>query len=231
MSRRRVQSPSTPRSVGDVTTEMCRRGPFSSSYGGSSSSTQKYWPGVKSTSCPGRSKTTSSVPFATSRFSLTSDLTGEVIHSSGGSGFTLQAHPRHDPVSTAGRSRRSSPPCARPRSGLVLDVRQRRGVPWPRLRRGRTREAAGRARRSGDRLPAPRGAGADDGPPAAPVPRGRPPRRRRALARRARAEYRERYLREILDPSTSRRSWRSFRPKAPGPCSASSATRRPATAR
>jgi hypothetical protein len=31
---------------------------------------QKYWPGVKSTSWPSRSKTTRSVPFATSRFSL-----------------------------------------------------------------------------------------------------------------------------------------------------------------
>jgi len=32
--------------------------------------TQKYWPGSKSTSRPSRSKTTSSVPFATSRVFL-----------------------------------------------------------------------------------------------------------------------------------------------------------------
>ena len=48
-SRSRVQSPSTPWSFGEVTTEMCRFGPFSSSYGGSRSVTQKYWPAWKST--------------------------------------------------------------------------------------------------------------------------------------------------------------------------------------
>ena len=68
--RRRVQSPSTPRSSGRSTTVRCRRGPFLSSKGGSSSVTQKYWPGWKSTSSPRRSKTTSSVSRATSRFSL-----------------------------------------------------------------------------------------------------------------------------------------------------------------
>jgi hypothetical protein len=59
-----------PRSVGEVTAEMWRREPFSSSYGGSRSSTQKYWPGRYSNCSPCKSKTTSSVPFATSRFSL-----------------------------------------------------------------------------------------------------------------------------------------------------------------
>src|SRR5438105_1261753 len=70
-SRRRVQKPSLPRSFGDVTTEKWRRAPRSSSYGGPRSVTKKYWPGVNSTSSPNRSKTTSSVPFATSRFSAT----------------------------------------------------------------------------------------------------------------------------------------------------------------
>ena len=39
-SRRRMHRPSTPRPFGEVTTETCRRDPFSSSYGGSSSVTQ-----------------------------------------------------------------------------------------------------------------------------------------------------------------------------------------------
>src|SRR5690349_14176109 len=69
VSRRRVHSPRWPWSFGDVTTEMCRFGPFSSSYGGSSSVTQKYCPASKSTVSPCRSKRTRSVPFATSRFS------------------------------------------------------------------------------------------------------------------------------------------------------------------
>ena len=70
VSRRRVARPSAPRSFGEVATEMWRRGPFSSSYGGSSRVSQKYWPARKSTSSPSRSKRTKSVPFATSRFSL-----------------------------------------------------------------------------------------------------------------------------------------------------------------
>src|SRR5207244_9978057 len=70
-SRRRVQKPRVPRSFGEVTTEKWRRAPRSSSYGGSSSVTKKYWPGVNSTSSPHRSKRTRSVPFATSRFSTT----------------------------------------------------------------------------------------------------------------------------------------------------------------
>src|SRR5215211_4800279 len=70
VSRNRVQRPSRPRSFGEVTTVMCRRSPFSSSWPMSGSVTKKYWPGSNSTSRPRRSKVTSSVPFATSRFSL-----------------------------------------------------------------------------------------------------------------------------------------------------------------
>src|SRR5262249_33901926 len=50
--------------------EMCRRRPRSSSYCDSSRSTQKYCPAVQSSCSPSRSKTTNSVPFATSCFSL-----------------------------------------------------------------------------------------------------------------------------------------------------------------
>src|SRR5262249_7588605 len=80
LPRNRVHRPRTPRSVGEVTAEIWRRGPFSSSYGGSISVTQKYWPGRYSTSCPWRSKMTSSVSFATSRFSLTSACIGSYVH-------------------------------------------------------------------------------------------------------------------------------------------------------
>src|SRR5215212_10099434 len=80
-SRRRVQKPSRPRSLGEVTTEKWRRAPRSSSYGGSSKLTKKYCPGVNSTSSPSRSKTTSSVPFATSLFSATRARTLRAAHS------------------------------------------------------------------------------------------------------------------------------------------------------
>ena len=45
VSRSRVASPTTPRSVGEVASEMWRRRPFSSSWPRSGSSTQKYAPG------------------------------------------------------------------------------------------------------------------------------------------------------------------------------------------
>src|SRR5215208_1819496 len=75
LSRSLVARPRMPRSFGDVTTLMCRRSPFSSSWPTSGRFTKKYCPGVKSTSSPSRSNVTSSVPFATSCFSLISART------------------------------------------------------------------------------------------------------------------------------------------------------------
>src|SRR5207244_12252393 len=69
---------------GDVTTTHVARAPPSSSYGGSRSVTKKYWPGVNSTSSPNRSKRTSSVPFATSRFSATRARNLRAADSQGG---------------------------------------------------------------------------------------------------------------------------------------------------
>src|SRR5215217_5049782 len=70
LSRILVARPRTPFSFGDVTKVMCLRSPFSSWWPASGSVTKKYWPGLKSTSSPRRSKVTSSVPLATSCFSL-----------------------------------------------------------------------------------------------------------------------------------------------------------------
>ena len=138
------------------------------------------------------------MPFATSRFSLTSDLTGEVIHSSGGSGFTLARI-----LATIGvygwTLEAFLDALRRAEAALLLDVRQRRGVrgaeyAWANARR--LEAALGEA-----------GLGYRHLPELAPTTElrqlqyreddrvGAGKRSRRELA----PEYRERYLSEILD--------------------------------
>jgi uncharacterized protein (DUF488 family) len=138
------------------------------------------------------------VPFATSRFSLTSDLTGEVIHSWRWSGFTLAGILATIGVygwtleAFLGGLRQAE-------VTLLLDVRQRRGVrgseyAWANARR--LEAALGEA-----------GLGYRHLPELAPTTELRQLQYREddraGVAKRSRRElapeYRERYLKEIVD--------------------------------
>ena len=85
--------------------------------------------------------------------------------------------------------------------GLLVDVRQRRGVRGARYAWANARRLQAALADAGDRLPPPPRARADDraAPPA--VRRRRPQPGRQALARDARSGYVEGYVREILDPA------------------------------
>jgi uncharacterized protein (DUF488 family) len=138
------------------------------------------------------------VPFATSRFSLTSDLTGEVIHSWRWSGFTLAGILAT--IGVYGWTLEAFLGALRQAEvTLLLDVRQRRGVrgseyAWANARR--LEAALGEA-----------GLGYRHLAELAPTTELRQLQyredERAAVGKRSRAElspeYRERYLTEILD--------------------------------